>query len=115
MHLEQGVRMLDHHVTQYEIVQLAQPIHLRHLIAVHLEVHEIVQPLAMSVDRIGELAILPWTAGDDLGSQSLEQLRQVGVSSAEGSLAYLTTVEDEHALVVPLCQHKLPMFRVFKS
>src|SRR6185369_14413043 len=49
---------LDHQLPQDRFVEFAQPRNLGELLAVDGEVSEVVQPLAMAVDLIRELAVL---------------------------------------------------------
>lgn len=91
-------RVLEQEVPEHGLAQPAQPGQFVDLAAVHFEVRQQVQSLALVFDRVGQLPFLPRNHGDEFGLTAIEDFSNSSFRSLRiGRVP--TTVKEEHAFI----------------
>src|SRR5262249_6251266 len=90
---------------QDRFVELHQPVELVQLPAVHREIDEEMQPLAVAIDGIRELPILPGTRGQHLGPHTFQERQHLGGRTLWIGRIFVA-VEQKHPLVSHVRQEK---------
>ena len=105
--VENHLGVADHQLAQHRFIQLAQPIQLSHLIAIHREAGQVVETFSVLLNGVAQLAVLPCTRRHQLGTHSIKDamhclLRPLGIGRE------LVAVQQEHPFVLILSQNKIP-------